>query len=172
MRKLALFVAFISFTGACTNKDKTRVLTEEEAPRMATMLTMQDPRAPTQLLLGFYSLEPGNWRWTAGHFSVVLRPPRDAKEAGAAIKLKFSIPPAVLDRVKSTSLTAQIGTLTLPAETYNKPGDYEYRRDVPGSAFTSDPIKVDFSLSQFLAAGTVEGRELGVIATAVGFEHK
>ena len=172
MRKLTLLLTLAVFCGACKNKDKVRVLTEEEAPRMATMLTMQDPRAANQLLLGFSSLETGNWRWTAGHFSVVLRPPRDAKQLGAAIKFKFTIPAAVMDRVRTTSLAASIGSLTLPAETYTKAGDYEYIREIPGSAFTADAVKVDFALSQFLAAGTVEGRELGVIATAVGFEHK
>jgi hypothetical protein len=171
MRKAALLI-ILALASGCTNKDKVRVLTEEEAPKMATMLTMADPRAPTQLLLGFYSLETGGWRWTAGHFTVILRPPRDAGQVGAMLKLKLSIPQAVLDQVKSTTLSAAVGGAALAPETYTKPGDYEYVREVPASALSSDTVKVDFALSKFLAAGVVEGRELGVIATAVGFEHK
>jgi len=171
MRKIAL-LTLLALASGCKNKDKVRVMTEEEAPRLATMLTMSDPRAPTQLLLGFYSLETGGWRWTAGKFSVILRPPRDAAQMGAVVKLKFTLPQAVLDRVKSTTLTAAIGAISLAPETYDKAGDYEYVREVPAAALTSESVKVDFSLSKFLAAGTVEGRELGVIATAVGFEHK
>lgn len=139
---------------------------------MATMLTMSDPRAASQLLLGFYPVEQSGWRWTAGKFSVVLRPPRDAAQAGATLKLKFTLPPPVLDRVKTTTLTAYVGDTKLNPETYSKAGDYEYVREVPASLFTSDSVKVDFALSKFLEAGTVEGRELGVIAVAVGFQHK
>ncbi len=171
MHKIAL-LALLAVVCGCKNKDRVRVMTEEEAPRMATMLTMSDPRAPTQLLLGFYSLETGGWRWTAGKFTVILRPPRDAAQMGAVVKLKFSLPQAVLDRVKSTTLTGAVGASALAPETYDKAGDYEYVREVPASALTSESVKVDFALSKFLAAGAVEGRELGVIATAVGFEHK
>jgi len=172
MRKAALFCTFLLLLAGCKSKDKIRAQTEEDAPRLATMLTMSDPRAPAQLLLGFYSLEPGGWRWTAGRFSAILRPPRDAAQVGAVLKLKFSLPQAVLDHVSSTAITASLAGTTLPAETYSKAGDYEYIREVPAALFTSDSVKVDFALTKFLAAGTVEGRELGVIATAVGFEHK
>ena len=122
MRKLAL-LALLALASGCKNKDKVRVLTEEEAPRMATMLTMADPRAPTQLLIGFYALEAGGWRWTAGHFTVILRPPRDAAQVGAVLKLKLTIPQAVLDHVKSTAITATIGGTALAPETYTKAGD-------------------------------------------------
>jgi hypothetical protein len=176
MRKAAIFCSVFALSFAllagCKNKDRTRAQTEEEAPRMATMLTMSDPRAPTQLLLGFYSLESGGWRWTAGHFTVILRPPRDAAQVGATLKLKFSLPQAVIDHVASTSVTGSVAGIAFPPETYTKAGDYEYVREIPAAAFTSDSVKVEFALSKFLAAGTVEGRELGVIATAVGFEHK
>jgi len=172
LRKTALLLALAALTSGCRNKDKIRVQTEEEAPRLATMLTMADPRAPTQLLLGFYTLESGGWRWTAGKFSAVLRPPRDAAQVGAVLKLKFTVPPPVIDRVKSTTLTATLGGKALAPETYTKAGDYEYVREVPAAALTSDSVKVDFALSKYLEAGTVEGRELGIVATAVGFEHK
>ena len=157
---------------SCKTKDKSAGQTEEEAPRMATMLTMSDPRAASQLLLGFYAIEQSGWRWTAGKFSVVLRPPRDAAQMGATLKFKFSIPQPLLDRVKSTTLTAYVGDTKLDPETYTKAGAYEYIKDVPAAALSSDSVKVDFALSKFLEAGAVEGRELGVIAVAVGFEHK
>ena len=171
MRKAALFCTLLLLLAGC-RKENFSARTEEEAPRLATMLTMSDPRAPAQLLLGFYSLETGGWRWTAGHFSAILRPPRDAAQIGAVLKLKFSLPQAVLNHVNSTSVTASVSGTALPSETYSKAGDYEYIREVPAALFTSESVKVEFALSKFLAAGTVEGRELGVITTAVGFEHK
>ena len=172
MRKSVLLVAFVALVAGCKNKDKTSPQTVEEALPMATMLTMSDPRAASQLLLGFYPAEQSGWRWTAGKFSAVLRPPRDAAQMGATLKLKFTIPPAVMDRVKTTILTAYVGDSKLEPETYTKAGDYEYIREVPASALSSDSVKVDFALSKFLEAGAVEGRELGVIAVAVGFQHK
>jgi len=176
LRKNALLIfsilAITSLSSGCKNKDKTRLQTEEEPPRLATMLTMSDPRAPTQLLLGFYALEAAGWRWTAGHFTVVLRPPRDSGQFGAMLKVKFSVPQPVIERVKSTTLTATVAGVALPPETYTKTGDYEYSHEVPASALQSESVKVDFALSKFLAAGVAEGRELGVIVTSVGLEHK
>ncbi len=172
MHKTALLLALLAFASGCRNKDKIRVQTEEEPPRLAAMLTMGDPRSASQLLLGFYPVEQSGWRWTAGKFSVLLRPPRDAAQMGAVLKFKFSIPPPVMDRVKETKLTAYVGDTKLPPETYSKAGEYEFIKEVPAAAFTSDSLKVDFALSKFLEAGVVEGRELGVIAVAVGFEHK
>ena len=172
MRKAALFCSFIALFAGCGKKDRTRSQTEEETPQMATMLAMSDPRAPAQLLLGFHSRESGGWRWTAGHFTVILRPPRNAAQVGATLKFKFALPQAVVDHVGSTALTGSVSGIAYPPETYTKAGDYEYVREIPAAAFTSDSVKVEFALSKFLAAGTVEGRELGVIATAVGFEHK
>lgn len=149
-----------------------RVQTEEETPKVATMLTMADPRAPAQLVSGFYNLEQNSWRWTAGHFSVLLRPPRNAEQTGAVLAMKLNVPQPVIDKVKTVTLSAAIHGNILNPETYTKAGDYAYTRDVPAAALHGDSVKVDFSLDRYLPAGTAESRELGIIVTTVGFEHK
>jgi hypothetical protein len=164
-------VLCVGFTG-CKDQDRAKVKTEEEAPRMATMLAVSDPRAQAQLVTGWYPLEQNAWRWTAGHFSVLLRPPQGADANGAVLKLKINVPEAILSKVKTTTLSASVGGTQLPPETYNKAGDYTYTQDVPASALKGESAKVDFSLTKFLPAGSLESRELGVIATSVGFEHK
>ncbi|MDQ6675832.1 MAG: hypothetical protein M3Z09_00885 [Acidobacteriota bacterium] len=168
----ALLLALLLAVSACKNKDRVRVQTEEEPARLASMLAMSDPRANAQLITGWYPLEQNAWRWTAGHFSVVLRPPIGSEQSGATLKLKLNVPQPVIDKMKSTTLTATVSGTALPPETYTKSGDYEFVREVPAALLKGDSVKVDFALDKYLAAGAVEGRELGVIATAVGFEHK
>ena len=170
--RAAVAAALLISLAGCKDKDRVTVQTEEEAPRLATMLAMNDPRAQSQLVSGWYSLEANSWRWTSGHFIVLLRPPLGSSQAGAILKLKFNFPDAVWQKVKKTSLSATVNGVALPPENYTKSGDYTYTRDVPATALAGDSAKVEFTLDKFLPAGTTENRELGVIATAVGFEHK
>ena len=75
----ALLVASLALAPvACKRHKRVTVLTEEEGPALASMVATADPHAAAQLLTGFYGIEQNSWRWTAGRFSVVLRPPRTA----------------------------------------------------------------------------------------------
>ncbi len=172
IQRAALAAAIVAGLAGCKSKDRVTVQTEEEAPRLATMLAMNDPRAQTQLISGWSSLESNAWRWTTGHFSVMLRPPLGSAQNGAVLKFKFAFPEAIQKRVRVTSLSATVNGTALSPETYTQAGDYTYTRDVPASALPGDSAKVEFTLDKFVPAGTMEQRELGVIATAVGFEHK
>ncbi len=169
-RKIAVFSLLLLAAGC--SRDRVRVETDEGAPRLASMLAMSDPKAPTQLLDGWYGLEDKAWRWTAGHFAVLLRPPTASAQNGATLKLQLSIPQALIDRVKTTTITATIKGTALPPETYTQTGAFTFARDVPASLLGEDSVKVVFSMDKFIAAGTVENRELGLIVTAVGFEPK
>src|SRR5216684_391037 len=40
-----------------------------------SIVVMSDPRSSGQIVNGFYGIENQSWRWTAGKFSVLLRPP-------------------------------------------------------------------------------------------------
>src|ERR1035437_8355315 len=77
--------------------------TGEDGPPLATTVHGPDPRSAPQLVSGFYDVEQNAWRWTAGKFSVILRVPRGADRKGALLHLKFSLPEAVIEGLKSVS---------------------------------------------------------------------
>lgn len=133
---------------------------------------MADARAAVQLTRGFYDTEQGSWRWTAKQFSAVLRAPSTAKEKGALLVFKFAIPDASIRQLKSLTLSAKVAGMALDPETYTKPGDYTYQRDLPASLLTTDVVTVDFLLDKALPPTGTDLRELGVVAQAVGLEAK
>ena len=152
---------------ACKHRDrKIRVQqTEEDGVAMASVISLGDPRAAPQLLKGFYGIEEKSWRWTMGQFTVALRPPRNAALKGATLHFKFTLPEAVIAKLRTVSLSASVSGTPLSPETYTQPGEFDYSRDVDPKLVTGDAVNVDFTLDKFLPAGMVETRELGVIAT-------
>jgi hypothetical protein len=169
-----ILLAAVALAGAgCKRRDRTRIAqTEEEAPQLAATVHMSDAASAAQLVSGFYGVEQNAWRWTAGKFAVVLRPPRNSAQKGAVLRLKFVVPDAVIQKLQRVSLAAMAGGTALPAETYSQAGEYVYERDVPAAALARDSVKIDFYLDKFLPSGAVDARELGVIATSIGLETK
>jgi hypothetical protein len=169
-------LATVIFAGACRGKHSRLAVENEEpaeaAPRMAATLKMNDPAAPAQLVKGVYGLEGGAWRWTAGHFSFLLRSPLSAAQHGATLTLGFTIPDVVTQKLGPLVLTASVGTTKLKSDTYAKPGPYTFTADVPAELLTKDSVTVDFALDKSIPAGAMDQRELGVIATSVGLESK
>ena len=172
-RAVILGVSLLLLSG-CKHREKTIAVqqTDEDSATLATMVHMGDPKTAPQLLKGFYNIEENTWRWTMGKFAVALRPPRNAAVRGAVLHLKFVFPEAVQSKLKSVSLSATVNGNPLDAEAYTKPGEQEYVREVDRKLLAGDAVNVEFTLDKFLAAGTVEQRELGVIATSAGFEAK
>ena len=140
--------------------------------QMVSVIRMGDPKAQPQLLHGFYNIESNTWRWTMGKFGVALRPPRNSSVRGAILHLKFVLPESVLSKIKTTSISAKVDGVPLARETYTQPGEFDYSREVNANLLSGDMVNVEFSMDKFLPAGMVELRELGVIATSVGFEVK
>lgn len=134
------------------------------------MINLADEKTSPQLLEGFYGLEDGTWRWTAARFSVLLSPPPGSAKNGALLKVRLTIPQPLIDHEKTVALTASIQGDKLSPESFTQAGEFNFIREVPPSLLDHDSVTVDFSLDRFLAAGTVDGRELGLIVTAVGFE--
>jgi hypothetical protein len=169
---LVLTLAFAPL--GCKRKAKVRVqTTEEEAPRMASTVSMGDPRSEPQLVSGFYTIEQNSWRWTARQFTVVLRPPFSAAEKGAVLKMRLTVPDPVIAKLKTVSLAASINGHTLPPETYTKPGQYTYTRDVPASLLAGESTKVEFQLDKAMPpGGGGDMRELGIVALSIGLEPK
>jgi hypothetical protein len=148
------------------------VETDEGPPRLAVMISMSDAKSSPQLLDGFYGLEDNSWRWTAGHFSVLLRPPASAVDNGAVLKVQLSVPKPLIDHVKTTALTATIQGTALSPESFTLPGSFTFIRDVPAKLFDGEPVKVEFALDRFLTPGAADSRELGLVVTSVGFEPR
>ena len=172
-RRAAPLILCLLITGCKRRDRKIRVeQTEEDSVTMASLIRMSDPRAAPQLLKGFYNIEEKSWRWTMGQFAVALRPPRNAALNGATLHFKFTLPEAVLAKVKTVSISASVNGTPLSRETYTQPGEFDYARDVDAKLLAGDAVNVEFTLDKFIPAGAVETRELGVIATSVGFEPK
>ncbi|MEO8131395.1 MAG: hypothetical protein ABJF23_08245 [Bryobacteraceae bacterium] len=157
----------------CKKAKKTHVeATDEAGPTLASVVNMSDPRASVQLLKGFHDVEGNAWRWTMGKFTVTLRPPANASTKGATLVVKLNIPEAIMNDVKSTTLTANVNGAPIPGETYTKAGEYVYSKDVPASALGADAVTVEFALDKFRAPGPSDQRELGVVVSSIGFEAK
>ncbi len=165
--------ALIAAVPGCKRQKKARVETiEESGPQLTSVINMADPHQSVQLLKGFYDIEQNAWRWTMGKFSVTLRPPLSAPQKGATLQVKFAVPDPVIARLKSFTLTANVNGTAVPGETFSKAGEHTYSKDVPASAFGPDAITVEFALDKFLAPGTVDQRELGIVVSSIGFEPK
>jgi hypothetical protein len=171
---LVAVVLMLYPAGCNRSRSKVDATIEEATPQPVELSMVQagDPQASTQLIKGFHAVEQGRYRWTMGEFSAKLRPPVMASERGARLILKFVVPEPVIAKLKSIRLSASVDGVALPPETYTKPGEYVYSRDVAAPAFIKRVVVVTFALDKFLPPGDADRRELGVVVTAVGFEAK
>jgi hypothetical protein len=171
-RSSALALALLLAVAGCKRKETVNV-SDDEGPRMASVVHTGDPQSDTQLVQGFYAIEQNSWRWTAQRFSVVLRPPPGAAERGATLNMQLSVPDAVMSRLKTISVSGNIGATQLSPETYTEQGPYTYSRDVPDNLLNAEALRIDFKLDKSLPPGTGgDQRELGVIVSSVGLEAK
>jgi hypothetical protein len=157
---------------ACRRHRRVTVQTVEEGTVLASVVATADPHVAAQLVGGFYGVEQNSWRWTAGRFSVLLRPPRTAAANGAVLQLKFAIPDVALAKLKGVSLSAYVNGTALAPETYTHAGAFMYSRDVPANLLTGDTARVDFSLDKTVPPAAADHRELGVVVSLVGFQPK
>jgi len=172
-RAAALLLALGFALTACKPKETVKVQqTDEEGPRMSSIVHTGDPKSETQLVNGFYSIEQNAWRWTAQKFSVVLRPPAGGAQRGGTLNVQLTVPDPTIARLKTVSLSATIGNTALPPETYTQPGQYTYTRDVPASVLGSEAVRVDFQTDKALPPSSQDQRELGLIVASVGLDAK
>lgn len=167
-----LILSLAIVPAGCKRHRRVTVQTVEEAPALASVVATADPNAAVQLIGGFYGVEQNSWRWTAGKFIVILRPPRTAATNGAVLQLKFTIPPVALSKTKAVSLSAYVNGTALTPETYKQAGDFIYSRDVPANLLVGDQARVDFSLDKTIPPSAADRRELGVVVSLVGFQPK
>jgi hypothetical protein len=170
---LILLLPLLFSLPACKRKHHTRVqATKEEDAPLATVVHVADPKAVPQLLKGFHEVEQGSWRWTMGKFAVLLRVPDNAAQKKVELQMKFSVPEPVIQKLTSVTLSASVNKVPLAPVTYTKPGEYVFSREVPAQALSGETATVEFTLDKVLAPGAVDTRELGVVASTIGFEWK
>lgn len=172
MRRLSLVVVGLLLVTGCKRKATPVETIEEPSATLATMVHVADPATAGQLVNGFYDVEQNSWRWTMGKFSVALRPPAEAAQKGANLVLRFSVPEPVIQKLSAVTISATVDRTMVGPETFSKPGDQVYRREVPAAAFSGQSSNVSFVLDKFLPAGSVDQRELGIVVSSVGFEAK
>ncbi|HEY1204698.1 MAG: hypothetical protein ABSH46_15325 [Bryobacteraceae bacterium] len=164
-----LAAALLAGSWACKKEEAEQ---DENLPP-ASVVAVAQPRARRQLLDGFWAVENNSWRWTKHRFSVLLMAPPGAAQGGASLEFRFTLPDPVILRRKSVTLSASVGEVALPPETYTSSGTYLYKADVPATAFTGQgPVRVAFATDKYLAAGEVEGRELALVAKSIGLTPK
>jgi hypothetical protein len=167
----ALLVTLVLAPLGCKRK-KAGAQSAGEATGMASTVHMGDQRTEAQLISGFYGIEQNAWRWTGRRFSLVLRPPFGAAQKGAFLQLRLTLPPVVIEKLKTISLSVTIDGSTLPPETYTQPGDYTFSRDVAPGLLAGDSVRVDFRLDKSMPPSGADLRELGVVVLSAGLEPK
>jgi len=177
MRKL-LIAALLLAAPACKRAKVHHVDTVEEAAApaapvaLASSVQMGDRTMAKQLAGGFYDIESDAWRWTAQKFAVNLHPPARSAQQEAVLEFHFTVPPPTIQKLGSITLSASAGGAALAPETYSRPGEYTYKRDVPANALTGDAVRIDFQLDKAIPPGDVDKRELGVVASSVALVAK
>ncbi len=157
----------------CKRQRKVKVQqTEEEPPRLASMVHVSDPRSEGQLVSGFYTVEQNAWRWAQKKFSVILRAPLGGAQRGATLNLKFTIPDVITQKLGKITLSASVNGSPLKPDTYDKPGEYTYSRDVAPNLLTGDTVRVDFAVDKAIEPSEADARELAVVVLSVGLELK
>ena len=136
---------------------------EQDAP-LKSAIRAGDPADELQFVSGFYPVEGDGWRWTRGHFTLVLLAPDDAPRNGATLELQLDVPKVVLDKIGPVTITASIHGVGLPPQTRDTPGVAAYRSLVPAASLAKREVLVDVSLDKVLKPYALPGedRELGL----------
>jgi hypothetical protein len=172
MRRLAAALLLVLVFAPLGCKRKPAQSQPLGAPELASTVHLGDPRVADQLIRGFYGIEANAWRWTQRKFIVVLRAPAGSGQLGASLQVHLTVPPALIEKLSSITLSASIGDGALAPETYSKPGEYVYQRDVPANLIRSAVVRVEFQLDKTMTPGTTDQRELGLVVSSIGLSLK
>lgn len=165
-----LVVALLAATAGCRQKYRPNpAATIDEPEELASSIEVGDPRADAQLLYGFHASEGQHWRWTMKKFAVSLRPPPGGPLLGARLEMRFTLLDAVAEKLKDLSITATVNGRRLAPFHVTHPGDQKYSMLVPKRVLAGDAVTVEFELSRAVPPGEIDGRELGLVVTSIGF---
>jgi len=171
----ALFTALL-ISGACRGKYHRAAIENEEpaaaSPRVSSSLKMGDAGSSAQMVKGVYGVESGSWRWTSGHFSILLRAPLAAAQHGGTLTFSFTIPDVVYQKLGKLTMTVSTAGKKLHSDSFATAGAHTLTADVPADMLIKDTVTFDFDLDKSIPASATDSRELGVIATAISLESK
>lgn len=157
-RRSGVFILLALLLAACHRK----------FPEPASVIAMGDKSLSNQLTSGFYNVEGNGWRWTAKRFSVVLRPPPEARSRVTRLSLNLFVPQMQIDRLGPLTLKAEVGSCALAPQTFRASGSYSYTREVPKSEAVSNVLPVRFSFDHANTHVPGDARELAAIVKSVG----
>lgn len=165
-------VALTALAGCKRARHDSNALVPESNAALASVVNVNDPATSAQLVRGFSAVEGGAWRWTAKDFEVALKPPPGAAENGARLVFHLNAPEAVISKFGAITLSASLNGLQLAPETYSKPGNYVYTRDIPASALKGDAVVAQFHSDKFMPPSASDRRELALVAVSFSLESK
>jgi hypothetical protein len=94
-----------------------------------------------------------------------LRVPR--RSATPTLALEFVLVESLLERLGPVTVSARLAGAPLSPQTYDRPGEHVYRRQVPAAVLTEDEVVVEFELDKALPPDASDHRELGLIARSL-----
>jgi hypothetical protein len=84
--------------------------------------------------------------------------------------MTFTIPEAAAAALAGLEIRATVAGVPLePFRAAAGAGEQVYQALAPKEAVAGDAVTVEFELSRHLAPGTLDGRELGVVVSQIGF---
>jgi tRNA (mo5U34)-methyltransferase len=116
-----------------------------------------------ELGTGWHAPESTGWRWTERRF---VAGTQSADRAFSSLKLRFYIPPVLIERWGSVEVRASVNGSPLPPEMYNSEGDFEYLRGF-GACRT---VSAEFQVDRALPPDDSDRRERGVIVAGLSFD--
>ena len=167
---VTLTLAALAGLAGCKKDKKAIQYVDEGGSQLASAVNVADPKTAIQLLRGFHDVENNAWRWTGPKFAVALRPPKGTGADGAKLFLEYAVPELFLQKVPKSTLTIMVSGKALEPEVITKAGASRLERAVPADLLKGDVINIDFALDQYLTAGQVDQRELGLIVSVVGLQ--
>ena len=167
MRRLVAAFALLALVGGSEGcRRRKKVNAREDG--LASVVNVADPADSAQLVRGFSNVEADAWRWSTSKFSLVLRPPAGAAQAGAKLQLVFTLHDTVVNNLGPVTVNATVNGTAIGPETFSAAGDYTYSHEVPASALGSDVVTVEFTTDKALAPTEKDKRELALIVKTIG----
>ena len=122
---------------------------------------------PPEKLEGLYPPEQGGWRWTKRQFALTF----SGLGAGSArLILQLYIPDANIQKLGTITLNARLDDHDLSPQTFRRPGQYTFERDVPAGWMKRDGSRFDFAIDRYLAPSAQDARELGIVLVSASLE--